>query len=252
MFKKEDKDREQAKRLNVIRYKNVKVESPAVDEQSMIVSGYLAAFGNIDEAGDRLHQGCFAKSIKEHGPGSESSRKILLCYQHRMDTPIGQFTVLKEDDKGLYFEAKLDDIPLVRDVVIPQYKSGTLNQHSIGYCYVKMDFTEEDGKGFICEVLEVELYEGSVVTAGCNENTPFLGFKNLTDTDVQQLHKQLEKLTKSLPKQEKLQIKQLFDSLIIEAEGTPAEPSTPRDKPDNGRKSINQLFIKQKKENGRN
>jgi HK97 family phage prohead protease len=245
MFKKEHKITRQ---LNTLRYKSVKVDAPAIDEQSMIVSGYLASFDTVDEMGDRLHKGCFAKSIQEHGPESSSPRKILLCYQHQMDTPIGQFTVLKEDDKGLYFEAKLDDIPLVRDTVIPQYKSGTLNQHSIGYCYVKIELPDEramgDPLGQICEVYEVELYEGSVVTAGCNENTPFLGFKSLTTEQVAQAYKELDKITVKLSKFDRIKIKQLFDSLIHEVEDTPPEPSTPKSKPDNERKSINQLFIK--------
>jgi HK97 family phage prohead protease len=245
MFKKEKKT---VRQLNTLRYKSVTVDNPAIDEQSRIVSGYLASFDTVDEFGDRLHKGCFAKSIKEHGPESNSPRKILLCYQHQMDKPIGQFTVLKEDDKGLYFEAKLDDIPLVRDTVIPQYKSGTLNQHSIGFCYVKIEFPEEtamgDSLGQICEVYEVELYEGSVVTAGCNENTPFLGFKNLTIWQVEQAYKELDKIAIKLSKFDRIKIKQLFDSLIMEAEDTPPEPPASKGKPDNTRKSINQLFIK--------
>jgi HK97 family phage prohead protease len=241
MFKKEHTTTRQ---LNALRYKSVKVDNPAIDEQSMIVSGYLASFDTVDVVGDRLHKGCFTKSIKEHGPESESPRKILLCYQHRMDEPIGQFTVLKEDEKGLYFEAKLDDIPLVRDIVIPQYKSGTLNQHSIGYCYVKFEWAEDAEHGDVCEVYEVELYEGSVVTAGCNENTPFIGFKNLTSAQIEQAYRELDKIAVKLSKFDKIKIKQLFDSLITEAEDTPPEPSTPKGKPDNTKKSINQLFIK--------
>jgi HK97 family phage prohead protease len=242
MFKKEHINNRQ---LNILRYKSVKVDAPAINEESMIVSGYLASFDTVDECGDRLQKGCFAKSIQEHGPESSSPRKILLCYQHQMDTPIGQFIVLKEDDKGLYFEAKLDDIPLVRDTVIPQYKSGTLNQHSIGFCYVKFEWTEDGEYGDVCEVNELELYEGSVVTAGCNENTPFLGFKSMTPEQVAQAHRELDKITVKLSKFDRIKIKQLFDSLITEAEDTPPEPSKPKkDKPDNTRKSINQLFIK--------
>jgi HK97 family phage prohead protease len=232
-----------------MRYKSVKVDSPAVDEQSLKVSGYLAAFGSVDEVGDRLHKGCFAKSIKEHGPESGSARKITLCYQHKMDTPIGQFTVLKEDDKGLYFEAKLDNIPLVRDTVVPQYKSGTLNQHSIGFCYVKVEFPDDEGAGEVCEVHEVELYEGSVVTAGCNENTPFLGFKSLTTAQVERAYRELDKVSAKLSKFDRIKIKQLFDSLIHEAADTPPEPSAAKGKP-NAKKSINQLFIKKTNEKG--
>lgn len=242
MFKKEHN--KPARPMNALRYKSISVDAPSIDEQSMVVSGYLASFDTVDEIGDRLHKGCFAKSIKEHGPGSDSPRKILLCYQHWFDKPIGQFTELKEDDKGLYFEAKLDDIPLVRDTVIPQYKSGTLNQHSIGYRYVKTNWTVEDGCD-VCDVFEVEVFEGSVVTAGCNENTPFLGFKSLTAAQVDQSYKELDKIILKLSKFDRIKIKQLFDSLVTVSEDTPPEPPAIQDsKPNstNGRKSINQLF----------
>ena len=146
-----------------------------IDVAGMKVSGYLAAFGNVDDAGDVLIKGCFAKSIQEHGPGSKSYRKIAYLYQHESDEPIGRFTMLTEDDFGLYFEAELDEVDTAKDVAI-QYQSGTLNQHSIGFRYLwdKIQY-DEAMDSFI--VKEVELFEGSVVTMGCNENTPFTGFK---------------------------------------------------------------------------
>ena len=96
----------------------------------------------------------------------------------------------------------------------------------------------------ICEVYEVELYEGSVVTAGCNEHTPFLGFKNLTSAQVEQAYKELDKIAVKLSKFDRIKIKQLFDSLITEAKDTPPEPSKPKSKPGNTRKSIKLLTKK--------
>jgi len=244
MFKKTEKDI-RAKQVRVIRYKSMPVKIENVNEQSMVVSGYLASFNTVDDVNDRLLKGCFAKSISEHGPGSKSNRKIAFCWQHKMDTPIGQFTVLKEDETGLYFEAKLDDIPFVRETVIPQYKSGTLNQHSIGYWYVKADWVIDNTYGDVFDVSELALIEGSTVTAGCNENTPFLGFKDFTMDEIANLQKQLSKLTKPLKKDLQLQIKQLFDSLILPAEDTQFEPPTLTDKPSN-KKSINQFFKNKK------
>ena len=52
-----------------------------------------------------------------------------------MEEPIGRFTVLNEDDKGLYFESVIDDVPRGNQA-IKQLESGTLNQFSIGYQYV--------------------------------------------------------------------------------------------------------------------
>ncbi|MDR2127309.1 MAG: HK97 family phage prohead protease [Prevotellaceae bacterium] len=224
MFKKKH-TQETHRKSNILHYKSVKIETPNVDEQSMTVSGYLAAFDNIDETGDRLHKGCFAKSLQEHGVNSASARKILFCWQHRTDKPIGQFTKLVEDEKGLYFEAKLDDIPLVRDTVIPQYKSGTLNQHSIGFCYVKTKLTEDENEVFTCDVYEVELYEGSVVSIGCNENTPFLGFKGLSFTaeQIDEQYKEIETITEKLSKFDRLKINTFFNSLINASKGSTSD-----------------------------
>jgi HK97 family phage prohead protease len=227
----------------LFKYKTLAVKAGGYDATSRTVSGYLAAFGNVDDAGDRLIKGCFAKSIQEHGPNSTSHRKIAFCWQHDMTTPIGKLTVLREDDYGLYFEAVLDDIPLVNDTVIPQYQSGTLNQHSIGFWYVQVEEAAEltEGGYPVWNVKEVQLVEGSVVTAGCNENTPFLGFKDITSQ-----YKELTALLSDLPYVKQMRVKQLLDALIQGGEGTLREPPSRTDKPHTGRKNINQLFKNKK------
>jgi HK97 family phage prohead protease len=227
-------------RSPIINFKSVAIEAQSVDEESMTVSGYLAAFGNVDDAGDRLIKGCFAKSLKEHGVGSDSQRKILFCWQHDTKQPIGQFTALREDEKGLYFEAKLDDIPFVRDTVIPQYKSGTLNQHSIGYRYIfdKCEWVKENGKE-VFECKELELFEGSVVTMGCNENTPFLGFKSLTGEQVAQAYTELDNIARTLSKADSTRVKRLFASLMPSAHSTSDEkPGEQEGKPSGTKKSL--------------
>ena len=89
----------------------------------MIATGYLSAFGNKDSQKDIIHRGAFAKSIADRGPDSATPRKIAYLYSHNMELPIGKFTKLEELTKGLYYEARLDDIPFVNDTVRPQLKS---------------------------------------------------------------------------------------------------------------------------------
>ena len=147
-----------------------------IEVNDRVVSGYLASFGTKDSDSDIILKGAFTKSLNERGVGSTTARKIAYLYQHDMTKPIGRFTTLVEDEKGLYFEATLDNIPLANDV-LEQYKSGTLNQHSIGFRYImdKVEFSQ-DQDAFI--VKELDLFEGSVVTMGANENTPFVGLKS--------------------------------------------------------------------------
>lgn len=161
--------------------KQFEVNDLNYNEDSRIISGYAAIFGNIDKAGDLLVKGCFAKSIAERGPESQANDKIIFLWMHDMSEPLGKITALKEDDRGLYFEASIDEIEL-GDRAITQLKSGTLNQFSIGYRYVwdKCEWIkEEDKEIFICK--ELILNEISVVSIGCNGETEFLGFKSDID-----------------------------------------------------------------------
>lgn len=185
------------------------IKAPAVDFEKRTVSGYLAAFNNRDLSGDILMKGCFAKSLQEHGVASASHRKIAYLWQHDLSEPIGRFTKLEEDDYGLYFEAIVDDTERGNQA-LKQYASGTLNQHSIGFSYVsdKMRYVEEDDAWVVAEVV---LYEGSVVTIGANENTPFTGSKTI-DQQTDDLVKRTDIMLKSFDSTIALSLKQLIHS----------------------------------------
>ncbi|PKN16508.1 MAG: HK97 family phage prohead protease [Deltaproteobacteria bacterium HGW-Deltaproteobacteria-23] len=208
-------------------YKSLSVDSMKVDSESRTVSGYLSAFNVMDSDNDVLIKGCFAKSISDRGPESTTARKIAYLYMHDMRDPIGHFTVLKEDDFGLYFEAYIDKIPQ-GDRVLEQYKSGTLNQHSIGIRYVwdKCEWGEwvnNDGtkvEAFIC--YEVMLFEGSVVTLGANENTPFTGMKAETiESERNVLIRETERTLKSFDLETQYTIRQLISKHVALAESEP-------------------------------
>lgn len=146
-----------------------------INEESRTISGYGAVYGNLDKAGDVLVKGCCAKSIQERGPESSTNDKIIFLWMHDMKNPVGKITVLKEDDRGLYFEAEIDRIP-EGDRLIVQLNSGTINQFSIGYSY-DFDKCHWDSKGaFVVE--GIELYEISAVSIGANGQTEFIGMKS--------------------------------------------------------------------------
>ena len=202
-------------------YKSLDAGEVSINETGRTVSGYLAAFDNKDSDGDVLLKGCFKRSIDTRGPNSTTARKIAYLYQHDMTKPIGKFTTLIEDDKGLYFEAQLDDIDLSDDV-LTQYMSGTLNQHSIGFRYI-WDKVKWDEASQSYLIAEVDLFEGSVVTLGANENTPFTGLKSDNIPDIQlRLNRETEKLIKSIEDPEKqYQIRQLITKHIALTESYP-------------------------------
>jgi HK97 family phage prohead protease len=161
------------------RYKSIQFDTKETtfDSESRTISGYAAIFGNIDKAGDMLIKGCFSRSIQERGPETSANDKIAFLWMHDMSEPIARITVLKEDDRGLYFEAVVDDVDRGNQA-LKQLESGTLNQFSIGYRYVWENCEyDSDKECFI--VKEVILYEISVVTIGCNGETEYLGLKTI-------------------------------------------------------------------------
>lgn len=191
-----------------------------VSEDSRTISGYAAVFGNIDDAKDMIIRGAFAKSINERGPASKTNRKIALLWQHDMSEPLGRITKLEEDEKGLYFEAELDKIPEA-DRAIEQMKSGTLNQFSIGYRYVwdKMEW-DEDQECFVCK--EINLFEVSIVTQGCNEMTAFTGMKSeQLESESNRLNRDTEKVLADLPQEKQYAVRTLIAKHIALANAEP-------------------------------
>lgn len=199
------------------------------DIGSRKVSGYAAIFGNKDSDGDIIIKGCFSKSITDRGPLSATHRKIAFVWMHDIENPIGRITKLIEDDKGLYFEADIDEIP-EGDRAITQMKSGTINQFSFGFNYI-WDKCQYDSAtdAFICK--ELNLFEISPVTLGANEQTHFTGMKGEQITakkeEMQQLlEKELEKVDSPL----QFKLRKLIATNIALAEVKP-QPALDNEEP---------------------
>lgn len=192
-----------------MQYKTFSIYAKEVnyDNESRTISGYAAVFGNKDKAGDILVKGCFSKSIQDRGPESSANDKIIMLWMHNMNEPIGRITVLNEDEKGLYFEAIIDEV-LRGEQAIKQLESGTLNQFSIGYQYV-WENCEYDAEKDAFIVKEEKLYEISVVSIGCNGKTEYLGLKSIEDTEkaYEELNFEISEMCSgmSASKQQKIQ-----------------------------------------------
>ena len=149
-------------------------EVKEVNSATRKVVVYLAKFNNMDSDGDIIRKGAFKKSIQEHGPMSNSNRKIAFLRHHDWQQPIGKFLELTEDDYGLLAVAEMGRSTLAEDAW-KDYEDGIIREHSIGFQYVKdkLKFVEDDTlpMGGYWEVAEVKLYEGSAVTFGANDLT---------------------------------------------------------------------------------
>ena len=150
-----------------MKYKSLNNSIKDVDTSQGIVTGYLSAFGNVDDGMDMIVKGAFAESIKSWGVDGKDRIKHL--WQHDTSKPIGKITLLKEDAYGLYFESKLSKTQLGQDALI-QYQEGILKEHSIGYGVIQEEKkVDEKGKVTHWELQKVKLWEGSTVTWGMNE-----------------------------------------------------------------------------------
>lgn len=231
------------------RYKSFQFDTKDTqfDSESRTISGYAAIFGNIDKAGDLLVKGCFAKSIQERGPESTANDKIAFLWMHDMSEPIARITVLREDDKGLYFEAIVDEVEL-GDRALKQLESGTLNQFSFGFRYV-WEKCEWDSEKDCFIVKEVILYELSIVTIGCNGETEYLGLKSSEDceNEYRKLDEELELVLKGMNREKQQNIQRILAKALTLASIKPDEerkvpPITPLEEKGAGNSKPKSIF----------
>ena len=167
---------------NIVQLRDISTKAiQDVDLSSRKVTGYFAAFNNVDSHSDVIRKGAFAKSIQERGVNASGNRRIAHLWQHDMSEPIGKILELREDDFGLYFVSELINTQKGNDV-LTMYQEGVIREHSIGFNYIadKIEHVEGEDGGF-WEIKEVKLFEGSSVTFGSNSETPYLGsMKSLT------------------------------------------------------------------------
>ena len=143
-----------------------------IDISKGIVKGYLSSFDTLDSDTDVIRKGAFTKSLQERGVKSEG-RRIQHLRHHDWQQPIGKFLELYEDSYGLMFVSKMSNTSIGQDA-LTNYDEGIINEHSIGFNYVKgkIDKKEDSEYGEYYEVKEVKLLEGSAVTFGANPYTP--------------------------------------------------------------------------------
>lgn len=159
-----------------ISIKSINQSFKDADVKAGIVTGYLSKTGNIDSDSDMIMKGAYQRTIQEWGP--EGKKRIRYFLDHDATKSIGVFNVLKEDDYGLYYEAKVGDWTLAQDF-LKMVDAGAIQEHSIGFKAIR----QEKAEGFN-KIHEIKLYEGSALQGwGANEFTPILSSKSLVDIE---------------------------------------------------------------------
>lgn len=135
------------------------------------IKGHASAFGNVDSHGDIVEKGAFKRSIED-----AKKRKINLFSSHSMDARdlVGSITSMREDGKGLAFEAAISQSPSAQDIAI-KAAEGHLSEVSIGF-FIKEYEEVRDKKTnrTIRHIKEVELVEISLVSRASNPEATIL------------------------------------------------------------------------------
>ncbi|MEN3969942.1 MULTISPECIES: HK97 family phage prohead protease [Acinetobacter] len=151
--------------------KSFNFELKAVQEDGFF-SGYGAVFGNVDWYNDVILPGAFKASLEKW----QSKNKMPpVLWNHNDSEPIGVYTQIYEDEKGLFVEGKLliDDVPRAKSTYA-LLKAGAIDGLSIGYSTKKAN---QQGNG-VRELIEVDIGEISIVTQPANDRSLITSVKN--------------------------------------------------------------------------
>lgn len=173
-----------------------------VDTNSRRVKVVISEMGSKDLDNDVIESGAFTKTIMERGPKGANLIWHLTDHYPTMKNAVGKPSEIYVDGSKLVM---VTDIPATTwgNDVLELYKTGNINQHSIGFRIIKAEPVDAGTPNEYRAIKEVLLYEGSAVLWGANPNTPTLSVgKSMTkaeaDTMIEQITGNLEKMVKAM------------------------------------------------------
>lgn len=123
----------------------------AADETG-VFSGYASVWDAADSFGDVIRKGAFAKTVKRMRPA--------MLWQHNSHAPIGKWTSVTEDARGLRVEGKLVLETRQGAEALALLRAEALNGLSIGFRTIRAERGPNGGR----ILTEIELPEISLVT----------------------------------------------------------------------------------------
>ncbi|GIL03327.1 MAG: hypothetical protein BroJett030_32260 [Alphaproteobacteria bacterium] len=118
--------------------------------------GYAAIFGERDLGNDVVLPGAFAASLARRGP-----ENVRMLFQHDPDEPIGTWTSIVEDGRGLYVTGRLATAVARGREVLELMRAGAIDGLSIGFRTIR---ARADRASRARHIVEADLWEISVVT----------------------------------------------------------------------------------------
>ena len=135
--------------------KFARVELAEVDPDGSF-EGYASVFGKVDLRRDLVEPGAFRASLERRGTAG-----IRMLFQHDPAEPIGTWTEVREDARGLRVKGRLSLAVARGREVHALMRQGGLDGLSIGFRTVR---ARTDAKSGVRRISEVDLWEISIVT----------------------------------------------------------------------------------------
>lgn len=143
-----------------------------------VIEGYGSVFGVKDNYDDIIVKGAFLTSLKEH---KAAGTLPAMLWQHEADEPIGVWTEMSEDDKGLRVKGQLCLDTARGKESYALLKMGALNGLSIGFMAKAWEYDRETE---VRTLTEIDLWEVSLVTFPANERALITGVKAVAADEV--------------------------------------------------------------------
>ena len=158
--------------------------TPEVVSVDGTIKGYASLFGLRDQGGDIVQPGAFAASL-------QSGRGVAMLWQHDPTRPIGIWTKVIEDEKGLYVEGELFLETQAGKEAHVLLKRGGIKGLSIGY---KTRRSKKTADGRL--LYEVDLFEISLVTFPMLAEASVSDVKSYEDGNYALLKREVEQLVR--------------------------------------------------------
>lgn len=177
------------------------LEVKFASDKTGVFSGYGAVFGNVDSYGDVIEKGAFKTTLREW---EDKGKLPPMLLQHGGGIfgggaddllPVGKWTSMEENSKGLKVEGELFAMGTERGTYIYEgLKSGSLDGMSIGYRAIKFRNGAKAGEPRRY-LEELKLMELSIVTFPANDKATIGNVKS--DFDPRELEAMLREATLS-------------------------------------------------------
>lgn len=144
--------------------------------------GYGSTFDNVDRVGDVVEKGAFSRTLTQHRKNGTMPAMLL---HHDMTRPVGRWTHMEEDSKGLYVKGKLSLGVRDADEAHKLLRDGVINTMSIGYIVDRETYDHQSSKNHLHDI---SLHEVSLVTIPANAQAMISSVKSAEgDLDIRSL-----------------------------------------------------------------